>query len=98
MVDGGNRGDIALPLPSLLEQHDFEPDATRVLTAAFDQAWAKVIASRSPLAEPGNAEKARIILAKHLIARAQSGQRDVNRLIEDGLAFLAGLRLPLPRF
>ena len=82
MDDRPEQGDSALPLSSMLEHQDFEPDATRVLTAAFDQAWVKVVASRSPLAEPGNAEKARIILAKHLISRAQMGERDVNRLIE----------------
>jgi hypothetical protein len=39
-----------MPLASLLKQYSFESDTTRLLTTAFDQTWAKVVASHSPLA------------------------------------------------
>ena len=50
-----------MPLASLLKQYSFESDTTRLLTTAFDQAWDKVVASHSPLADQGNADAARLL-------------------------------------
>ena len=85
-----------MPLASLLKQHNFESDTTRLLTTAFDQTWATVVASHSPLANKDNADAARLLLAKWMIARTQGGERDPNRLIEGAMEYMAELKLPLP--
>jgi hypothetical protein len=85
-----------MPMASLLKQHSFESDTTRLLTTAFDQTWAKIVASHSPLADKGNADAARLLLAKWMIARTQGGERDPNRLIEGAMEYMAELKLPLP--
>jgi hypothetical protein len=85
-----------MPLASVLKQDAFEADTTRLLTTAFDQVWGKIVASHSPLAENGNADAARLLLAKWMIARTRGGERDLNRLIEDAMEYMAKLKLPLP--
>jgi hypothetical protein len=85
-----------MPLTSLLKQHSFESNTTHLLTTAFDQAWAKVVASRSPLADESNADAARLLLARWMIASTQGGERDANRLIEGAMEYMATLKLPLP--
>jgi hypothetical protein len=62
------------------------------LTTAFDQAWDKIVASGSPLAENGNAAAARLIMAKHMIARTRAGEMDLNRLIEDAMEYMAKVK------
>jgi hypothetical protein len=86
-----------MPLASLLKQYSFESDTTRLLTTAFDQTWAKVVASHSPLANEENADAARLLLAKWMIARTQGGERDPDRLFEGATKFMAELKLQLPR-
>ena len=83
-----------MPLASLLKQYSFESDTTRLLTTAFDQAWDKAVASHSPLADKDNADAARLLLAKWMIARTQGGERDPNRLIEGAIEYVAELQLP----
>ena len=85
-----------MPLASLLKQYSFESDTTRLLTTAFDQTWANIVASHSPLANKDNADAARLLLAKWMIARTQGGERDSNRLIEGAMEYIAELKLPLP--
>jgi len=81
-----------MPLASLLQQAKFEPDTTQILTAAFDQAWAQLQASGSPLADKASAESTRTLLAKRIIETGQRGERDVGRLVEDALGYLANQR------
>src|SRR6266513_2837832 len=59
----------------------FEPDEVVILLAAFDNAWGAVQASgvRYPA---DKLEFVRAILAKHIIAAAMEGERDVGRLSE----------------
>jgi hypothetical protein len=83
-----------MPLASLLTEHDFELDTTRLLTNAFDEAWAKIIASRSPLANSGNAANARTLLAIWLIDRTKGGEHDPERLVEGAIEYMAKLALP----
>ena len=66
----------------------FDPDEIRVLAAAFDKAWEAVQASgvTYPKAE---AELARAILAKHIIAAAKDGEFDQGRLHDGALVALA---------
>jgi hypothetical protein len=63
-----------------------------ILTTAFDDAWAKFKASGSALAEDGCAPSTRTLLAKRIIETAQKGERDANRLVEDGLTYLSELK------
>jgi len=83
-----------MPLASLLKQYDFEFDTTRLLTNAFDEAWAKIIASRSPLANGGNAADARTLLAIWIIDKTKAGEHDAKRLVEGALEYMAELALP----
>jgi hypothetical protein len=55
-------------------------------------AWAKLKPSGSALAENGCAPATRALLAKRIIETAQKGERDANRLVEDGLAYLSELK------
>jgi hypothetical protein len=66
----------------------FEPDEVVILLAAFDNAWGAVQASgvRYPA---DKLEFVRAILAKHIIAAAMEGERDVRRLRDRALLALA---------
>jgi hypothetical protein len=72
-----------------LKEHSgaFDPDEVHTLVAAFDKAWETVQASGVVYPE-AKAEAARAILAKHIIAAAQDGERDQGRLREGALAAL----------
>jgi hypothetical protein len=83
-------------LAALLKENALGADTTRLLTTAFDQTWAKIVASQSPLAESENAHAARLILAKWMIARTRAGERDLNRLIEDAMEYMAKVKPPPP--
>jgi hypothetical protein len=66
----------------------FEPDEVVILLAAFDKSWGAVQASgvRYPA---DKLEFVRAILAKHIIAAAMKGERDVSRLRDGALLALA---------
>jgi hypothetical protein len=57
----------------------FDPDDVVILLAAFDKAWEAVRASgvRYPA---DKVESVQAILAKHIIAAAMNGERDLGRL------------------
>lgn len=74
---------------SFLSQSSFDPEVTAVLAAAFDTAWERVKNSGSPIAADDLAAATREVLAKTIIALAQSGECDKNRLVEAALANLA---------
>ena len=63
----------------------FYPEEVAILTAAFDDAWAKLQASRVPFAEEVCASAAREILAKQIIMAAQRGERNPRHLTQDAL-------------
>jgi len=86
-----------MPLGGLIQQQAFDDETTRRLGEAFDSAWTKIVASRSPLAEESNADRARLILAKWLIARIKQGEPNQGRLLEDAIGYMASLRFPLRR-
>jgi hypothetical protein len=67
-------------------------DLTPILTTAFDNAWAKFKASGCSLAGEGYASSTRALLAKRIIKMAQNGERDTNRLVDDGMAYLSELK------
>jgi hypothetical protein len=58
----------------------FFPEEVEILTGAFDDAWARLQASRAPFAEKDYALAARQILAKHIIMAAQRGVRNRRQL------------------
>jgi hypothetical protein len=64
----------------------FDPNEIRILVAAFDKAWESVEASRA--LSGAEAESARAVLAKHIIAAAENGERDHGRLRDGALLAL----------
>jgi hypothetical protein len=81
-----------MPIVALLQQVAFDPEATRILTTAFDKAWDKFKSSGSALAGDACAPSTRALLAKRLIETAQSGERNIDRLVENGVAYLQGVK------
>jgi len=73
---------------SFISQSSFDPEMTEVLTAAFDAAWQRIKSSGNPLAAGDAAAATRETLAKNIIAAAQAGERDQNRLVESALSRL----------
>lgn len=61
-----------MPVAGLLQQEAFDPEAIRIVTTAFDRAWAKFKLSENPLAGDACAPSTRALLAKQIIMRAQS--------------------------
>lgn len=66
----------------------FDPEAIRVLTAAFDAAWLSVEKSGVAFASDRHIEETRATLAKHIIAEARSGERDQCRLRDGAVLHL----------
>jgi hypothetical protein len=67
----------------------FGPEEVRILVAAFDSAWASVEASGAPIAEPGNRDQMRDVLAQHIIEAAMHGERNERSLCEAALLQLS---------
>jgi hypothetical protein len=63
----------------------FYPEEAAILTAAFDDAWATLQASRVPFAEQAYPSAVREILAKQIIMAAQRGERNPRLLAQDAL-------------
>jgi hypothetical protein len=74
---------------SFLSKASFDPAITDILAAAFDTAWERIKQSGSPLAADDASAATRETLARNIIALAQAGVRDKNRLVEDALANIA---------
>jgi hypothetical protein len=71
----------------------FEPEAVRILTDAFDDAWAKVQASKTPFSSEEYVLAGRTIVAKHIIRAAKAGELDRQRLGEGALLYLSKQKL-----
>src|SRR3984893_5666415 len=67
----------------------FNPETRHILGSALDDAWQR-LEVRVHL--NGSGDAIRTILAKHIIAMAEEGERDRQRLIEGALARLEALR------
>jgi hypothetical protein len=63
----------------------FDPDAIRILTTAFDNAWQRLQNSGVHFDSDHQSEQARNTLAKYIIAQARKGERDERRLREGAL-------------
>jgi hypothetical protein len=81
-----------MPIVDLLQEANFGADDTRTLTQAFDEAWSKFKSSGHALAGDACAPSTRALLAKRIIETAQRGERSVDRLVEDGVAYLAEVK------
>ena len=77
-----------MPIDALLADTAFDSDTTALLASAFDAAWDTVKKSSNPLAANDRAAWTREVLAKRIIDRAQQGERDPKRLVDDALAHL----------
>jgi hypothetical protein len=80
---------MAMPILSLLRETAFDPETTALLASAFDIAWGVVKKSGNSLAADDQAASTREVLAKRIIDRAQQGERDPKRLVDDALVHLA---------
>lgn len=77
-----------MSIKSFFSTTSFGPETIEILASAFDTAWQRVENSGSPLALD-DAAATRETLAKKIIAAAQAGERDKNRLVEQALSSLA---------
>ena len=75
----------------------FDPDAVRILIAAFDSAWQSIKASGVKPSDK-QVELMRATLAKYIIEQARQGELDQCRLRDGALLHLAqsNLRYPPP--
>jgi hypothetical protein len=67
-----------------------DPEAAAALGRVFEDAWAALEISGSPLVQPPQADQAREALALRIIDAAPKGERDPRRLQEDAIAYLEG--------
>ena len=77
-----------MPIVPLLQEAAFDPETTHILTTAFDKAWHKFKSSGSALADDACAPSTRALLAKRIIETAERGERNIYRLVENGLTYL----------
>ncbi len=75
-----------------------EPSLARLGTSglvadAFEEAWGRVAASGSPYASEPYVAKAKDALLKRILSTHHGGERSKAKLVEEGLAFIASLRL-----
>ena len=70
---------------SLLAHKAFDAETTRVLGSAFDAAWEKVEAANILPTDKRQVASMRELLAKFLIAKAEQGEKNPERLIETAL-------------
>jgi hypothetical protein len=79
---------MAVSIIPFLKGNAFDPEAVRILAAAFDAAWDIVRKTGGPLASDAQAMTARERLAKRIIEMGQKGMRNHQRLVEDAIAHL----------
>ena len=60
----------------------FDPDTLQIMGVALDCAWYKLLASGSALTASWRAEHTREALASQIVASAQLGERDLDRLCD----------------
>ena len=71
----------------------FTPEAIKVLTVAFDDAWARLEASGAPYGTPEYQMAGRTHLARNIIHAARRGEWDQKKLSDQALAYLSRQRL-----
>jgi hypothetical protein len=81
-----------MSIAPFLEGGAFDPETVVLLASAFDTAWETVRKSGSPMARDDHADETRDRLAKRIVATAQDGERDHQRLVDDALAHLTAAK------
>ena len=71
----------------------FEPELVKILTDAFDDAWARLQVSNAPYGTEDFALAGRTKLAKHIINAARYGEWNPRRLADDALVHLSRQKL-----
>ena len=75
---------VGMPMNLVLDKA-FDNETTQLLGSAFDAAWETAKASNGSLLDERHAASMRELLAKFIIATAEQGEKDPNRLIEKAL-------------
>jgi hypothetical protein len=84
-----------MPMVQLLTvSASFDPEATKILTTAFDAAWQTLKTSGNVLAADFRAASTRELLAKRIVEMGRRGERDPLRLVEDALGYIETPRRP----
>jgi hypothetical protein len=71
----------------------FDPDQIRVLVAALEDTWQKLLERGVRFGSDREAQAMRNVLAKYIIEQARQGERDQHRLREGALLHFAQLSL-----
>ena len=71
----------------------FDAQAIGILVGAFDDAWRSLMSSGAPFAQDRYRDKAREIIARHIIEMARLGERDKRKLIDSALLELTQANL-----
>lgn len=71
----------------------FGPEAIRILTQAFDDAWRRAEWSNAPYTAEEYTHVARTIIAKHIIRSAKAGEFDPRWLADSALLYLSQQKL-----
>jgi hypothetical protein len=66
----------------------FDPITCDAMGLAFEGAWQELLMSSTGLVSSANADATREALAMHIVDIAQRGERDVNRLRDNAVAFV----------
>jgi hypothetical protein len=69
----------------------FDPDTLQIMGVALDCAWYRLLVSGSALTASWRAEHTREALAAQIVASAQLGERDTDRLCDLALAHVQNL-------
>ena len=74
-----------MPTHSRSTNNVFDAETTKILASAFDAAWEEINTSHGLPAGAQQVAETRELLAKHIMALAQRGERSPNRLIKNAL-------------
>ena len=72
----------------LIEGADFDPEALKVIFAAFDAAWQEIAGDYDP-ENAAKIDQARLQLANSVLAVASNNGRDTEQLTRDALQMMA---------
>jgi hypothetical protein len=77
-----------MSMQSLPTNKVFDAETTKILASAFDAAWEEVRTADGSPAGERQAAATRELLAKHILALAERGERNPGRLIRNALRCL----------
>jgi CRP-like cAMP-binding protein len=84
-----------MSMHSLPTKNVFDTETTKILASALDAAWEEVKTSDGSPAGEQHAAATRELLAKYIIALAQRGEKNLNRLIKNALRRLGRDESPM---